>query len=68
MAGFESAEGHFFVEIKKSSSMKIGYQIILISKITQHVKDEQLMKNLATFMGCGRYYKKTKRKYRRFPM
>ena len=60
VAGFVSAEGHFYVEIKKSSSMKLGYQIILISKITQHVRDEQLIKNLVTFLGCGRFYKRPK--------
>ena len=38
--------------------MKIGYQVILITKITQHVKDEQLLKNLVTFLKCGRYYKR----------
>lgn len=58
VAGFVSAEGHFSVDIIKSSSMKIGYQVILITKITQHVRDEELLKNLVTFLKCGRYYKR----------
>ena len=60
VAGFVSAEGCFYIEIKKSSSMKIGYQVLLVFKITQHVRDEQLLKNLVVFLEFGRYYKRPK--------
>jgi len=60
VAGFVSAEGNFFVDIITSSTMKSGYQVILVTKITQHVKDEQLLKNLVTYLKCGIYYKRPK--------
>jgi len=55
-----SPSGSFYVDILKSSSVKIGYQVILVFKITQHVRDEQLLKNLEAFLECGRYYKRPK--------
>jgi len=56
----KSGEGNFFVDIITSSTMKIGYQVILVTKITQHIKDEQLLKNLVTYFKCGTYYKRPK--------
>ena len=34
----------------------LGEAVRLIFKITQHSRDEQLMKNLVEFLGVGRYF------------
>ena len=37
--------------------MKIGKRVSLIFRITQHMRDTELMKCLISFFGCGMYYK-----------
>jgi hypothetical protein len=37
--------------------MKIGYLVELTCKITQHYRDEQLMRSLIEYFGCGNVYK-----------
>jgi hypothetical protein len=51
--GFTSGEGCFSVIINKSQSVKTGYQVQLRFQLTQHIRDEQLMKNLMGYLGCG---------------
>jgi hypothetical protein len=56
LAGFVSGDGGFFIKIQNSSSGdKIGAKLSLKFQITQHSKDEQLMKSLVSYLGCGRY-------------
>lgn len=50
-AGFTSGEGSFSVEILKSSSHKIGYQVILKLSIAQHTRDVELLKCFINFLG-----------------
>jgi hypothetical protein len=38
---------------KKSESVKVGFQSILVFQITQHARDEKLMKSLISYLGCG---------------
>lgn len=45
----------FLVSVFKSPT-KLGEAVRLIFKITQHSRDEQLMKNLVEFLGVGRYF------------
>lgn len=33
----------------------MGYKVILRFKITQHTRDEQLLKNFINYFSCGRY-------------
>ena len=40
ISGFVSGEGNFFVDIFKSSSNKIGYQVKLRFSVTQHKRDK----------------------------
>ena len=47
----------FFVEIKKSKSTKLGEAVQLRLQLTQHSRDEQLMKSLVDYLGCGAVYK-----------
>ena len=56
IAGFTSWEGCFFVQVRKHSDGP-GYQIQLIFKVSQHFRDEQIMKNLIEYFDCGNIYK-----------
>lgn len=56
-AGFTSGDGSFSVEILKSSSHKIGHQVILKFLITQHNRDLELLKCFNKLLG-GRFYKR----------
>jgi hypothetical protein len=46
------------VNIQKNSNK---YTIYLKFQITQHIRDELLLKNLISFLGCGRIQKDLKR-------
>ena len=37
--------------------MKIGYSVELTFSITQHYRDEQLMRSLIEYFGCGNVFK-----------
>ena len=52
LAGFVSAEVCFYVLITKSTT-KIGQRVQLIFKLTQHFRDENLMKSLIKYFECG---------------
>lgn len=52
LAGFTSGEGCFFVS--KSSTHALGFRVQLVFQITQHSRDERLMKSLISYLGCGR--------------
>lgn len=56
LAGFVSGEACFFVRIQKSSLYKLGFQVQLEFQITQHSRDDQLMKSLENYLGCGKLY------------
>lgn len=50
--GFIEAEGSFQVLIKNNNK-----NVSLRFSITQHIKDEELLKDIATYLNYGRYYK-----------
>ena len=54
-AGFVSGEGCFLVNIYKSKT-KLGQSVQLIFQITQHIRDEVLIKSLVKYLGCGKVY------------
>ena len=56
VAGFTSGDGSFKIKFAKSSSYKSGFQVTLIFQLTQHSKDELLMKSFISYFGCGKYY------------
>ena len=60
LAGFSSGEASFIVKVKKSSSHRLGFQVLLCFSLTQHSHDEQLMKDLMEYLDCGHIYKKKK--------
>uniref|UniRef100_UPI0023F45F0A homing endonuclease n=1 Tax=Leptographium procerum TaxID=100367 RepID=UPI0023F45F0A len=56
IVGFTDAEGCFSVNVTKSSTVKIGYQVQLRYSLTQHSKDKILMGSLVNFWGCGKVF------------
>ena len=52
-AGFSSGEACFYVKIFKSNT-KIGKAVLLTFQLTQHLRDEPLIRRLADYLGCGR--------------
>jgi len=53
VAGFTEAEGCFFVVIQENKSTA-GYQIKIGYQVTQHTRDQALIKSLKDFFCCGR--------------
>ena len=58
LAGFTSAEGCFMVKIEKSITYSTGFKVRLFFQITQHMRDEQLIKSFIEFFDCGAVYKR----------
>ena len=55
LSGFTDAEGCFFVSIKESLKSKLKEAVSLRFIITQHLRDEELIRSFITILGCGRY-------------
>lgn len=51
MAGFISAEGCFSVFVSKSQYAKLGYQVQLRFRLTQHIRGVQLLESLVSYLG-----------------
>lgn len=56
IAGFTTGEGCFLVKIIKSSSHRLGVRVQLRFQLTQHSRDETLLKSFIDFFGCGQCY------------
>lgn len=52
LAGFTTGEGCFKIKIAKAST-KLGERVQLIFQLTQHIRDEELIRSLIQFLGCG---------------
>nr|QID02853.1 LAGLIDADG endonuclease [Orbilia oligospora] len=52
--GFVNAEGSFFIKINESKN-RIGFSVGLRFQITQHLRDEKLLKSFIPYLGCGYY-------------
>jgi hypothetical protein len=53
LAGFASGEGCFDIKTSKSSTHKLGLQVKIRFSLTQHYRDNELIKSLITYLGCG---------------
>lgn len=53
VAGFASAEGCFYIKVRKSKSARIGYQVQLYFSITQHTRDESILVSLISYLESG---------------
>lgn len=49
--GFIEAEGSFQVIIQNNRNVGLRFSL------TQHIRDEELLKDIVTYLNCGRYYK-----------
>ncbi len=56
ISGFIARDGCFMVNISKAKTNKLGFQVRLCFQLTQHSREELLIKNLAEFMNCGNIY------------
>lgn len=56
VAGFTTGDGCFFIQIRSRKANE-GYVIQLGLTISQHIKDEVLMRNLIEYLNCGNVYK-----------
>ena len=54
LAGFTTAEGSFMVRVMDRQNSRT--QVLLRFKLTQHLRDEQLMRSLVDYLGCGKFY------------
>ena len=62
VTGFTDGEGCFNVQIFKSTT-KTGEAVKLSFIITQHIRDENLIRSLILYFGCGNIYKSRKEVY-----
>ena len=53
VSGFVSGDGNFFVDMFKSDSNKIGYQVKLRLSITQHSRDKELLELIVKYLNAG---------------
>ena len=56
VAGFTSGDGCFKISIRESKLHKTGSRVVLLFVVTQHIRDELLLKSLVDFFGCGQTY------------
>lgn len=56
MAGFITAEGCFFISLNKNRN-KVGIGFHLVFQVSQHIRDEALLKSFTDFFKCGYYVK-----------
>ena len=48
------------INIRASKKYSVGFQVILVFVITQHLRDQQLLICIMKYLGCGNVYKKGK--------
>ena len=53
LAGFTSAEGSFMVRVLNSSQHKLNKKVQLEFNLTQHARDENLMRRIADYFSTG---------------
>ena len=58
LAGFVTGEGCFLIGVMNSKSTKLGKAVYLIFQITQHVRDENLIRWIRDYLNCGHVYQK----------
>jgi Heme/copper-type cytochrome/quinol oxidase, subunit 3 len=53
LAGFVDGEGCFYINTKKAKGYITGYQVIMTFSISQHVRDELLLRKFIDYLNCG---------------
>lgn len=60
LVGFTSAEGCVTVSVIKSITHKLNEKVELIFQVTQHTRDEALLRSFIKYLDCGRISKSGK--------
>lgn len=55
LSGFSEAEACYYISIYDSPKSKLGKGVQLVYVVTQHIRDEELLKGLINYLGCGKY-------------
>lgn len=59
LSGFSEGEACFYISIYDSPKSKLGKAVQLVYVVTQHIRDEELLKGLIDYLGgCGKYSKR----------
>ena len=58
LSGFTSAEGCFYIEITKSTTHLVGYNVRLVYIIGMHARDNNILIHIKEFLNCGHVYQK----------
>ena len=58
ISGFISGEGSFYIIFTKSLNSRLGEKVRLRFSISQHIRDEALIRSLILYLGCGAFYTK----------
>ena len=53
IVGFVDGEGCFHIGINRQPRMKLGWQVLPEFRVVQHRRDEQILRKLQLFFGCG---------------
>ena len=53
LAGFTSAEGCFMIKIPASKSHSLGFQVQLVFQLTQHIRNDELIRGFINYFDCG---------------
>ena len=56
VAGFTSGDGCFKFSIRTSKLYKAGSTVVILFVLTQHIRDELLLKSFIDFFECGHTY------------
>ena len=54
MAGFITGEGCFFIKVNKNRN-KAGVGVQLVFQVSQHIRDQELLKSFVSYFNCGQY-------------
>ena len=57
LTGFATAEGCFSIDLNQNLTTKTGFGVKLAFRLTQHSRDEKLIKSLMDYLNCGVVYK-----------
>jgi hypothetical protein len=66
IAGFTSGGGYFGIKLLSSNTIKTGKQVRFIFQLTQHTRDDFLMKSFMEYFECGIYYSSNRAYYGEF--
>ncbi len=53
LSGFVSGDGSFLVKLRKISTFKVGFQVVLVLQITQNERDKELLETIRSYFGNG---------------